>query len=148
MTYKPSVYKPSVWVKLARLGVALVGTLPQTPLRRAHLAPLREILGCTCMLLRGRLLVRRLCGRLAGCLVRLARRLVRLASRQRGRVVALHVGRGYLGLRELKSTRVPRRLTRLRHEAAVDSFTANWLNENQLFYRFSAEPVTCRGTDH
>ena len=33
-------------VKLARLGVALVGTLPQTPLRRAHLAPLREILGC------------------------------------------------------------------------------------------------------
>ena len=96
------------------------------------------------------MLVRRLCGRLAGCLVRLATRLVRLASRQRGRVVALHVGRGYLGLRELKSTRVPRRLTRLRHEAAVDSFTANWLNENQLFYRFSAEaePVTCRGTDH
>ena len=79
---------------------------------------------------------------------RLGRWLGRLASRQSGRVVALHVGRGYLGLRELKSTRVPRRLTRLRHEAAVDSFTANWLNENQLFYRFSAEPVTCRGTDH
>ena len=57
---------------------------------------------------------------------RLVRRLAsRLASRQRGRVVALHVGRGYLGLRELKSTRVPRRLTRLHHEAAMDSFTVS-----------------------
>ena len=40
-------------VKLARLGVALVGTLPQTPLRRAHLAPLREILGCRTPVLDG-----------------------------------------------------------------------------------------------
>ena len=31
-------------VKLARLGVALVGTLAQTPLRRAHLATLADLI--------------------------------------------------------------------------------------------------------
>ena len=51
--------------------------------------------------------------------------LARFAGRQIGRVVALHVGRGYLGLPGLKSPRVPRRLLRLLHEAAVDPFTAS-----------------------
>ena len=70
------------------------------------------------MLLRGWLLDGRLVGRSAARLGRLGRWL----GRQSGRVVALHVGRGYLELRELKSTRVPRRLPRLLHEAAMDSF--------------------------
>ena len=80
---------------------------------------------CWHLLLRGWLLAGRLVRRLAARLARLGRWLARFASRQIARLVALHVGRGYLGLRELKSPRVPRRLLRLLHEAAVDSFTAS-----------------------
>ena len=74
--------------------------------------------------------------------------LAQLRDGQRGRVVRYNQGRGYLGLPGLKFSRVPRRLLCLRHALAVDSFTTSWHHHKQLFYRFSAEPVTGRGTDH